>query len=82
VACPFTGKFSKSSSEPAFAPRGPGGLPFGVQLEPGESRSHPGTASPPLIALLETALDEAAWDAFSRCSAMSPGGQSVPGGGA
>jgi epoxyqueuosine reductase len=33
------------------------------------SRSLPGTGAPSLIELLETALDEAAWDAFSRGSA-------------
>jgi epoxyqueuosine reductase len=62
-------------SGPAFAARAPGEPPFGVQLEPGASRSHPGTASPSLIALLETALDEAAWDAFSRGSAMRRSGR-------
>ena len=73
--CPFSRKFSAPSSEPAFASRGPGEPPFGVQLEPGASTSHPGTASPSLIALLETALDEAAWDAFSRGSAMRRSGR-------
>jgi epoxyqueuosine reductase len=68
--CPFTIRFSQSTSEPAFAARAPGEPPFGVQLEPGASRSHPGTDSPSLIALLEMALDEAAWDAFSRGSAV------------
>jgi epoxyqueuosine reductase len=73
--CPFTRRFSKATSEPAFAARGPGEPPFGVQLESGASRSHPGTASPPLIALLETALDEAAWDSFSRGSAIRRAGR-------
>jgi epoxyqueuosine reductase len=73
--CPFTRKFSRPSSEPAFASRGPGEVPFGVQLEVGASRSHPGTRSPSLIALLETALDEAAWDAFSRGSAIGRSGR-------
>jgi hypothetical protein len=73
--CPYTRKFSRPSSEPAFASRGPGEAPFGVQLEAAASRSHPGTRSPSLIALLETALDEAAWDAFSRGSAMRRSGR-------
>jgi epoxyqueuosine reductase len=73
--CPFSRKFSAPSSEPAFASRGPGEAPFGVQLEAGASRSHPGTTSPSLIALLETALDEAAWDSFSRGSAIRRAGR-------
>jgi epoxyqueuosine reductase len=73
--CPFTLRFSARSSEPAFAVRGPGEAPFGVQLESGASRSHPGTASPSLIELLETALDEAAWDSFSRGSAIRRSGR-------
>jgi epoxyqueuosine reductase len=73
--CPFTQRFSQATSEPAFAARAPGEPPFGVQLEAGASRSHPGTASPSLIALLETALDEAAWDAFSCGSAIRRAGR-------
>jgi epoxyqueuosine reductase len=60
--CPFTQRFSKPTSEPAFAARGPG-------------EAHPGTASPSLIALLEAALDDAAWDAFSRGSAIRRSGR-------
>jgi epoxyqueuosine reductase QueG len=73
--CPYIRKFSRPSSEPAFVSRGPGEAPFGVQLEAGASRSHPGTRSPSLIALLETALDEAAWDSFSRGSAIRRSGK-------
>ena len=73
--CPFTGSFSKPSPEPAYAARAPGEPPFGVQLEPGSSSSHPGTGSPSLIELLETALDEAAWDSFSRGSAIRRAGR-------
>jgi epoxyqueuosine reductase len=73
--CPYTRKFSRPSSEPAFASRGPGEAPFGVQLEAGPSKSHPGTASPSLMELLETALDEAAWDSFSRGSAIRRSGR-------
>lgn len=73
--CPFTIRFSQTTSEPAFAARAPGEPPVGVQLEAGASRSHPGTASPSLTALLETALDEVAWDAFSRGSAVRRAGR-------
>lgn len=73
--CPFTRKFSVPASEPAFAPRGPGEQPFGVELEPGAERSHPGTETPSLIALLETVLDEAAWDAFTRGSPLRRAGR-------
>ena len=73
--CPFTQRFSKTTSEPAFAARAPGEPPFGVQPEAGASRSHPGTATPSLIALLETALDESAWDAFSRGSPIRRSGR-------
>lgn len=73
--CPFTRRFSTAPSEPAFAARAPGEPPHGVELEPGASRSHPGTASPSLIALLETALDEAAWDSFSRGSPIRRSGR-------
>ncbi|HUG01407.1 MAG TPA: tRNA epoxyqueuosine(34) reductase QueG [Longimicrobiales bacterium] len=73
--CPFTRTFSKPSAEPAYASRAPGELPFGVEPEPGSSSAHPGTASPSLIELLETALDEAAWDSFSRGSAIRRAGR-------
>jgi epoxyqueuosine reductase QueG len=73
--CPFTIRFSQATSEPAFAARAPGEAPFGVQQEAGASKSHPATASPSLIALLDTALDEAAWDAFSRGSAIRRAGR-------
>lgn len=49
--------------------------PFGVQLAAGVSKAHPGTASPSLIALLETALHEAAWDAFSLGSPIRRAGR-------
>jgi epoxyqueuosine reductase len=73
--CPYTRKFSRPSSEPTFASRGPADPPFGVQPEAGASRPHPGTRSPSLIALLETALDEVAWDSFSRGSAIRRSGR-------
>ena len=73
--CPFNVRFSTPTSEPAFAARAPGVPPFGVQLAAGVSKAHPGTASPSLIALLETALDEAAWDAFSLGSPIRRAGR-------
>ncbi len=73
--CPFVRTFSKPSAEPAYASRAPGEPPFGVEPEPGSSSSHPGTASPSLIELLVTALDEAAWDSFSRGSAIRRAGR-------
>jgi len=73
--CPFTHKFSGPTSEPGFAARPPGEPPFGVESEPGASTSHPGTASPLLIELLEVALDEAAWDSFSRGSPIRRSGR-------
>lgn len=76
--CPWNGpKFVQIAREPAFSARGPGEPPVGVQLEPGASMSHPGTAAPPLIALLETALDEAAWDSFSKGSPLRRAGRAA-----
>lgn len=73
--CPYNRRFAFPSADPAFAARGPGAAPFGVQPEEGAAKLHPGTRSPSLIALLETALDEAAWDAFSRGSAIRRSGR-------
>ena len=47
--------------------------PVDMEVAPGSGGGgahvgHPGTAAPPLIALLETALDPDAWDTFSRGS--------------
>jgi epoxyqueuosine reductase QueG len=36
---------------------------------------HPGTDAPPLVALLEMALDPEAWEAFSRGSAIRRAGR-------
>lgn len=73
--CPFTRKFSAPTSEPSFADRGPDEPAFGVQLEQGAARSHPGTRSPLLVELLETALDAGAWDAFTRGSPIRRAGR-------
>jgi epoxyqueuosine reductase len=73
--CPFNQRFATEAREPAYGARRPGEPPFGVQPEPGSPSSYPGTASPSLIELLETALDEEAWDSFSRGSAIRRAGR-------
>lgn len=51
-------------------------MPVGVEADPSSSPVwHPGTASPPLVDLLETALDEEAWESFSRGSAIRRAGR-------
>lgn len=69
--CPWNRRFATATAEPAFAARGPGEPPFGVEPLEGDA-GHPGTDSPPLVELM--ALDEAAWDAFSRGSAIRRAG--------
>jgi epoxyqueuosine reductase len=71
--CPFTEKFSVPSSEEAFASRGPGGPPVGVERLPSDGW-HPGTASPSLIDLMS--MDASGWEAFSRGSAVRRAGLS------
>src|SRR5690606_35796719 len=66
--CPFTRRFSSR-------PVDPGESPFAVQIQPRAAHAHPGTAAPPLIALLETALDERAWDTFSQGSPIRRAGR-------
>jgi epoxyqueuosine reductase len=73
-ACPFNVRFAAPGAEPSYAARGPGEPPLGVQPLKADA-AHPGTASPSLIRLLEVALDEAAWDAFSRGSAIRRAGR-------
>lgn len=76
--CPWNQRFAAEASEPGYAARGPGDLPFGVEPLPGEdvsAETHPGTRAPPLIALLETALDPEAWESFSRGSAIRRAGR-------
>ena len=80
--CPFTRKFSEPASEPGYAARGPGEAPMGVEAM-GRRRdaapdavveqvAHPGTDGPRLVDLMR--MDEAAWDAFSRGSAIRRAG--------
>src|SRR5690606_29450645 len=87
--CPFNRRFGPERPEPRYAARRPGERPPGVEALPGEEPApgadaagaagrppaHPGTEAPPLVALLETALDQAAWDAFSRGSAIRRAGR-------
>ncbi len=42
---------------------------------PGRAHAHPGTDAPSLLELLEVALDEGAWNAFSRGSAIRRAGR-------
>jgi len=74
--CPFNTKFSTPSAEPSYASRGPGERPAGVEPDrsvPGTA--HPGTDGPPLLELLEVALSEERWEAFSRGSAIRRAGR-------
>ncbi|HEX6939212.1 MAG TPA: HEAT repeat domain-containing protein, partial [Longimicrobiales bacterium] len=73
--CPFNRKFAAPTTEAAFAARGPGAPPLGVEGVDVEGAAHPGTDSPPLVALLEVALDPSAWEAFSRGSALRRAGR-------
>lgn len=58
--CPFNVTFSEPSSEPSYAARGPGQLPFGIDPDPTMSSDwHPGTASPSLVDLFLTASERA-----------------------
>ncbi len=72
--CPFNDRFEEGAADPAYAARGPGEAPAGV--EPArmgeESPGHPGTDGPPLVELI--AMDRATWDSFSRGSAIRRAG--------
>jgi len=70
--CPFNRKFSTTSSEPAFAARGPGEPPVGVERLPSDG-THPGTRSPSLVDLMT--MDAAGWEAFSRGSPLRRAGR-------
>jgi hypothetical protein len=63
------------TDEPDYASRGPGEPPGGVEPRDRPEIRHPGTESPSLIDLLEVALDESAWDTFSRGSAVRRAGR-------
>jgi epoxyqueuosine reductase len=72
--CPFNQRFGESG-DPAYAARGPGERPEGVEPLPGEGLSasaHPGTEAPSLVQLMRMTREE--WDAFSRGSAVRRAG--------
>jgi epoxyqueuosine reductase len=85
--CPFNVRFAEPATEPGYAARGPGERPVGVEPLAGPDVSaetsseregatpHPGTDSPSLTELLRMALDEDAWEAFSRGSAIRRAGR-------
>jgi epoxyqueuosine reductase len=70
--CPFNQKFARPADEPAYAARAAGEPPLGVQRLAGDAH-HAGTEAPPLVALMQ--MDEAAWDSFSRGSAVRRAGR-------
>ena len=79
--CPFNTRFAREAEEPAYAARGPGQRPVGVQALPGEEASadprghrleHPGTSAPSLVELMR--MTRAQWDVFSRGSALRRAG--------
>ncbi|HKK92253.1 MAG TPA: 4Fe-4S double cluster binding domain-containing protein, partial [Longimicrobiales bacterium] len=75
-ACPWN-RFAHAEGDPAYAARGPGMPPPGVEALPGEADVvHPGTDAPTLLDLLDTALDPVRWDAFSRGSPIRRAGRS------
>jgi epoxyqueuosine reductase len=74
--CPFNVRFSETAAEPGYAARGPGERPVGVEPDPSHSDAwHPSTDAPPLTELLAMALSEAAWESFSRGSAIRRAGR-------
>jgi epoxyqueuosine reductase len=73
--CPYNVRFALETEEPDYAARGPDEPPGGVEPLDSLEIRHPGTESPPLIDLLEVALDESAWNAFSRGSAVRRAGR-------
>jgi epoxyqueuosine reductase len=73
--CPFNVRFARPTTEPAYAARGPGARPPGVEALPGETTSptpHPGTDAPSLVALMR--MSRADWEAFSRGSPIRRAG--------
>lgn len=85
--CPFNGRLAWTDPDPAYAARGPGDRPPGVEPQgtaaetAGNGRSpdapapHPGTRAPELLDLLRTALDAEAWEEFSRGSPIRRAGR-------
>jgi epoxyqueuosine reductase len=79
--CPWNAKVG-GDGDPAYAARGPGERPLGVEALPGEGVSaatsevpgsgHPGTRGPSLLKLLRMTPED--WEAFSRGSALRRAG--------
>jgi epoxyqueuosine reductase len=80
--CPFNIRFAVSSGDPGYGARGPGEAPVGVESATpvvtdrrvGDGAVHPGTHQPSLIALMR--MDRAAWDDYTRGSAIRRAGYS------
>ncbi|MEQ9569792.1 MAG: tRNA epoxyqueuosine(34) reductase QueG [Longimicrobiales bacterium] len=71
--CPWNGGFAVAAGDPAYAARGPGERPHGVEALPdGTAVPHPGTDSPPLVELMRMTREE--WEAFSRGSSIRRAG--------
>ena len=82
--CPWNARMpDRVASEPRYSARSAGALPSGVEPLPGEraypedgcpgaapAASHPGTRAPSLVDLMDTVLDDARWNAFSRASPL------------
>ena len=70
--CPWN-RFADPEGDPAYAPRGPGEPPPGVERLPREEGvEHPGTEAPHLVDLL--AMTESEWRAWSRGSPLRRAG--------
>ncbi|MEX0907409.1 MAG: tRNA epoxyqueuosine(34) reductase QueG [Gemmatimonadota bacterium] len=69
--CPFSRKFSTTSSEAAFVSREPGEPPADVERLASDGW-HPGTQAPSLIDLMS--MDGAGWEGFSRGSPLRRAG--------
>ncbi len=69
--CPFNRR-QAAALDAAFAARGPGEAPGGSEPAGTARAEHPGTATPALVELM--AMDEAAWEDFSRGSAIRRAG--------
>lgn len=70
--CPWN-RFADPDGDPAYAARGPGERPTGVQPLPHEEGvTHPGTASPRLIDLFR--MTEREWEAWSRAAPLRRSG--------
>ncbi len=83
--CPWNARMpERVASEPRYAARAAGALPSGVERLPGDGdgpgeaatpgdareAAHPGTRAPALVDLMETVLDDARWNTFSRASPL------------